>query len=208
MTTPPPPGKGPGKGGPLDIFKRKPAAAVAVGGAGLVVLVALMKRGGGGAGAADSGATSTTSGGGATYDSTANDVYNSIETQFNAFQGQLDQLQQQLAGHSGTGTTSGGSTTKQPLPITVHKPVTPPKTPAPPRGPVIKPPSAYKPGGVTKPAAKPKTVTVQHGQTLSGIAKSNGISFATLKRLNPVYWRVAKYHNGNSIVSGDKVRIR
>jgi membrane-bound lytic murein transglycosylase D len=58
-----------------------------------------------------------------------------------------------------------------------------------------------------KPATpKTKTYTVKKGDTLSGIAKKLGISMATLKKLNPVYWTNPKYDHGNKIWSGDKVK--
>lgn len=67
------------------------------------------------------------------------------------------------------------------------KPTTPPATPA-------------------KPAA-PKTAVyvIQRGDTLSGIAKKLGISMATLKQYNPVFWTNPKYQQGNMIWSGGKV---
>jgi LysM repeat protein len=48
---------------------------------------------------------------------------------------------------------------------------------------------------------------VKKGDTLSGIAKKAGISMATLKKLNPVYWTNKKYHDGNTIFAGDKVKV-
>src|SRR5690606_30603860 len=70
------------------------------------------------------------------------------------------------------------------------KPTTPPATPAKPAAP--KTPA--------KPAA-PKTAVyvIQRGDTLSGIAKKLGISMATLKQYNPVFWTNPKYQQGNMI---------
>lgn len=47
--------------------------------------------------------------------------------------------------------------------------------------------------------------TIKRGDTLSAIAKRNGISLAQLKEWNPVFWSNPKYKNGNMIWSGGQV---
>jgi hypothetical protein len=80
-----PAGKGAAKPGSLkDELRRKPALVVGIGGAAVVVVYALMKRSSAAAaGTTDTTGTSsgTTSNTTPTYDSSANDVYNSLEDQ-------------------------------------------------------------------------------------------------------------------------------
>lgn len=47
--------------------------------------------------------------------------------------------------------------------------------------------------------------TIQRGDTLSDIARRNGISMSQLREWNPVFWDNPKYQNGNMIFSGGKV---
>ncbi|MBK6047850.1 LysM peptidoglycan-binding domain-containing protein [Streptomyces sp. MBT55] len=51
-------------------------------------------------------------------------------------------------------------------------------------------------------------MTIKRGDTLSAIAKRAGISMATLKKLNPVFWTNKKYNNGNTIWAGGSVRVK
>lgn len=50
-----------------------------------------------------------------------------------------------------------------------------------------------------------KTYTIRQGDTLSSIAKRNGISLSQLRQWNPVFWDNPKYKNGNAIWSGGTV---
>lgn len=154
-TAPPAPAGG---GGGVSKVAKNPKVLL---GAGLgVVVLAVLTRGGGAGG----GTASTTSTGqitpnqGGYYDSTANDVYNSL-------MGQLEQL-----GQAQSNASSGPST---PTPAPTPAPVT---TPAPAPLPVgssahvkrtFKPP-ARKPA--PKPAPQLPVYTVRKGDTLSSIA--------------------------------------
>jgi LysM repeat protein len=182
------------------VLHGKPHMALALGGAAVVVVVALVKKSSGSA-----AGTSTTSTGPASqtpsYDSTSNDVYNSIESQLTAFQNQLTQLSNTMPSGSGA-STSGGA-------------VTPPVA-APPTSPLGAPPKATIPtgGGPHLPTGKPirrglfSTVTVQRNQTLGGIAASHHESLQTLLADNPVYRTNSRYRGGNRIFAGDKVKVR
>jgi hypothetical protein len=66
--------------------KAKPAAAAAIGGVGLVLLIALLRKGG----STDAGTTGT---GTSTFDSTANDLYNSIQPEIDALAQKISDLQ-------------------------------------------------------------------------------------------------------------------
>jgi LysM repeat protein len=179
------PAGGPGadkSGGKLEgklasIGKRNPATAIGIGGVLVVVVVAMAKRSKGGA--ADPSSDQLQQYGAGVYDSTATDLYNSIE-------GQLEALGNQI-----------GAISKPPAP-----PV-PPK-PAPPKGKPKPKPSPHKP----KPKPKHHfTYTVHKGNTLGGIAKKYHISLATLKKKNPTLFNSA-HHHGNLIKPGEHVKIR
>lgn len=186
-----PPGNGPkgkgkkGKKGPLG---GKKGLLIGGGAAAAVAVFALIKRGSGSA-AATTGTTAATTGT-PTYDSTAGDQYNQLANQLAGLQDQLANLT--------AGAASGSNPTVPVVPIASGS------------APVV-----AKPGPVVvpKPAPKPKTsifstVTVSHGQTLSGIAASHHETLATLLKDNPVYTTNAKYKGGNSIWAGDKVKVR
>jgi LysM repeat protein len=190
---PPPGGSTSSSGGGLaGLVKGKPAAAAAVGGVALVVIVALVRRGGGSQAAAGTPADQLQmTGGGSTYDSTANDLYNSIQPEIDALAKMMQDLQN-----------------KQPTPAT---PSTPAPTPTPLPAPVhSKPPT---PKGKSKPKPtpakpRPRYVTIRSGDTLSGIAQRSHISMPQLKTLNPAFWSNPKYHQGNTIWAGGKVRVK
>jgi LysM repeat protein len=178
----------PGQGGGMSALKKKPGLLLAAGGAGLVVLLALMRSGGG---SADTAAGTTVQpGGNSSYDSTSNDLYNSIQPEIDA----LAKMIQDLQNKQPTPTTPPAKTTlpgqvKTPPPIITGRPVTP-----------------AKPVKVSKPALK--SYTIQRGDTLSGIAKKLHISMTTLKKLNPTFYTNPKYHNGNTIFAGGKVKYQ
>lgn len=116
---------------------------------------------------------------------------------WNAWQSEYEDLQQQLNARGGDTTATGPGTPAPPPPVPVDKPPQP--TPAP------KPlPLRPRP----KPHPLKKYVTIHHNDTLSGIAAKNHISFATLKKLNPTFWKNPKYHQGNRIWAGGHVRVR
>lgn len=190
-------GKGPAPaGGLLAKVKKNPTMLLAGGGAVVVVLFALMRRSSASTDAGQSADTLQMTGAGSTYDSTSNDLYNSIQPEIDALAQMIQQMQ------NGLGTPAPPTTGTTTPPKLGNGPgTTPPKTP------VITP--VKKPTPV-KAAPKPttKTVVVKSGDTLSGIAAKYGISMTTLKKLNPVYWSTAKYKNGNMIWSGDKVRVK
>ncbi|MFD9242728.1 LysM peptidoglycan-binding domain-containing protein [Streptomyces sp. NPDC059556] len=199
----PPPGGKPsppaaGGGGLAGMLKQKPAAAAAVGGVLLVVVVAMARKGSGGGGTPADQLQMT--GGGSTYDSTANDLYNSIQPQIDA----LAKMMQELQG-------------KTPTPSTPTPPVIKPPVVRPPPPKVVKPvPKPVQPASrtatranVPKPTLpKPAYVQIKSGDTLSGIAKKAGISMDRLKQLNPTFWSNPKYDKGNTIWSGGKVRTK
>lgn len=81
-------GKG-GRGG-LASLTRNRSSLLALGGAGLVVVLALLRRGGG---SAPSSSTAPAAPGTSTYDSTANDVYNSIQPEIDQLAAALSDLQ-------------------------------------------------------------------------------------------------------------------
>lgn len=183
--------------------KKKDQQLLLMGGGAAVVVViaALMHRQS--AAQAAAGTTQAATGLQGSYDSTANDVYNSIEDQLGALQQQLAQITQGSAGSGGTptgGAGSGGAGTGTPVP-------------------------GQGGGGVSKPGSgsggKPKIhggnpprrgpfswVTVQRGQTLSGIASQHHETLGTLLADNPTYTRNPKYRGGNRIWAGDKVKVR
>jgi LysM repeat protein len=175
------------------MVKRKPGVVLALGGGAVVVMLGLMRSGSGG----DSGQSADTlqmTGAGSTYDSTASDVYNSIQPEIDALVKQLEDLQNSQP-TPGSPVTTPVSTL--PAPVT-SKPTPPPRTtpkPAPSKASTMK-------------ASTAKTVTVKKGDTLSAIAQRYGISMATLRKLNPTYWANPKYKSGHDIWSGDKVRVR
>lgn len=197
MPRPPHPPKGGKK-------KNKQLLMVGGGAAAAVAVFALIKRQSASS-AADT--TAATTGATPTYDSTANDVYNSLENQ-------LGQLQQQIAaigsqgatnGSTGpsTGTTGGGSTSS-------GGSATHPGS----GGPAAKPPTSGSgnrkiSGGNPPRISNPfTTVTVTRGQTLSGIAAAHHETLGTLLKDNPVYTSNPKYKKGNLIFAGDKVKVR
>lgn len=183
MTTPPAPG------GSLISKVGGPRNAAIIGAGGTVALVALiaMRRNK----AAPATGSTTTITGDSTYDSGPYDMWNQWQQEF-------EYLQQQISAQQGQGSAAGpGNPNPNPTPLPAPIPKPPIPTPAP------KPPGPH-------PRPKPpahKVVTVQHGDTLSGIAARNRISMARLKKLNPVYWTNKKYRNGNLIWAGDKVKV-
>lgn len=174
--------------------KKNQQLLLAGGGAAVVVVIAaLMKRKSASAADSASGTTAATTGVQGTYDSTANDVYNSLEDQLGALQQQIAAIGSGGATTGSTGGTGGGSTsgggTKKPKPKPVHG---------------GKPPTTGKP--IKLPGLS--TVTVQHNQTLGGIAAAHHESLSQLFADNPVYKQNPKYRGGNRIWAGDKVKVR
>jgi LysM repeat protein len=53
----------------------------------------------------------------------------------------------------------------------------------------------------------PTKVTVKPGDTLSAIAKANGLTLAEIRKINPVLMSDDKYDNGNMIWSGTKIVV-
>lgn len=51
------------------------------------------------------------------------------------------------------------------------------------------------------------TYTVKKGDTLSGIAKTAGVSLADVRSANPKFTQNAKYNKGNTIFAGTKVKL-
>lgn len=181
----------PGQGGGMSALKKKPGLLLAAGGAGLVVLLALMRSSGGSA--ADTTTGTTVQPGGSSYDSTSNDLYNSIQPEIDALTKMIQDLQNKQPTPT-TPTTPPPKTTlpgqvKTPPPIITGRPITP-----------------AKPVKVSKPALK--SYTIVHGDTLSGIAKKLHISMATLKKLNPTFFTNPKYKGGNRIFAGGKVKYQ
>lgn len=123
-----PPGKGgagrAAEGKLAGIFRRNPATAVAVAGGGAVVLLALMMRSRGGAGEAPgtvpSDALQQFGGISGLYDTTANDVYNSLAGQMQRMQEQIAALQKPPAPG-----TPAPPAPKPPTPRGVWKPAGP-----------------------------------------------------------------------------------
>jgi nucleoid-associated protein YgaU len=143
----------------------------------------------------DSAADTTTAGGqitpnqGGYYDSTANDVYNSLA-------GQLQTLQEQVQA------VSSGASTPTPTPTTPAKPT--PAKPAP--KPAPKPATKAKPKPKPKPKPAPQlpTYTVRSGDTLSKIAGRYGIrDWKSIYAANVAV--IGK--NPNLIKPGQKLRI-
>lgn len=131
------------------------------------------------------------------FDSSAYDLAEQWQSQFEGLQGQINGLQNPPP-------PTPTPTPKPPKPAPIPKPM---PLPSPvPRPPAPRPPTKLAPTPVfNKPP--PKVVRVKRGDTLSGIAQRNHISLATLKRLNPVYWTNAKYRQGNRIFAGDRVTV-
>lgn len=173
-------------GGPRNL------AILAAGGTvALVALVTILRKG------SSTPAPAAQQNAGA-FDSSPYDMWNQWEQQYEDLSSRVDQLQNPPP------TNPPPTKTPLPLPVPIDKPpLRPPapKPPAPPSKPSAKPSTPPK-------QSKPASVTVKRGDTLSGIAKKYGISMATLKKLNPVYWRDKKYRNGDLIWAGDKVRLR
>lgn len=160
----------------------------AVGGvaaAGVVGLVVYMKRKSAGGGGGDSGGVATASpgytpGGVGSFDTTGTDIAGWLSSYSGNLQGQLDSYQQQLtdtlAGLQKVPTSGGTGSTSS--------------------------------GGST--TASPQFVTVAKwttknapwNSTLSGIAKHEGTSVATLLKLNP------NIKNPDVIITGSKVRVK
>jgi LysM repeat protein len=192
VSTPPPP---PAKGGAAGLAakaggKRNLLIAAAVGTAAVAFV---MSRGG--KGSSDGAAADQIMTG---YDSTPYDTYNALQQQLEDIQNQID-----------NGTVTPGKPTTPPTTPPAPKP--PPKTipwiPSKPHPVPTTPKPPAKPSG--KPSSPPpKNVVIKRGDTLSGIAKKAGISMATLKKLNPVFWTNDKYHDGNTIWAGGKVRVK
>ena len=157
--------------------------------AGTALVAFVMSRGGNGGGGGGSDQQMMP------YDSTPYDQYNDLQNQLEDIQRQID-----------TGTVTPG-TPKPPTPT----PPSPKPKPTPLPWPVPHPRPVPKPSN-PKPKPKPtpgkKWYEIKRGDTLSGIAKKSGISMATLKKLNPNFWSNPKYHDGNTIWAGGKVRVK
>lgn len=150
---------------------------------GTALVAFVMSRGGKGGGDGGGGSAQQMNG----YDSTPYDQYNALQSQLEDIQSQID-----------NGKVTPGTPAKPPATPTSPKP--PVKTlPWPPIHPKPVPTRGHNPK---------KYVGIKRGDTLSGIAKHSGISMSTLKKLNPVFWTNKKYHNGNTIFSGGKVRVK
>lgn len=188
-----PPVKGPkhGKG-----MGRRQQLLVFGGAAAAVAVFALAKRNSSGAGTSTDTAAGTTGVQG-TYDSTANDVYNSLEDQLGALQQQI----QQIAAGQGTSISGTGSG-----PTKGSGSGTPKGTVAP--GPGSKPGTPKPVKGKTPPKTTLQTVTVKRNQTLSGIAAAHHETLGQLYKDNPIYKTNPKYKGGNRIFAGDKVKVR
>jgi LysM repeat protein len=198
MSTPAEPSTPARGGGSLVSKLGGPRTVAILGAGGAVVVVALLARRNSGSSGA---AASSTDG----FDSGPYDMWNQWQQEYDYLQQQITGLDDGTTTATGPGSTppppSTQPTPKPPVPVPVPKPPPPPSAPSkPPPQPTPKPPASSKP-----PAHK--TVTVKKGDTLSGIAKKSGISLATLKKLNPVYWTNKKYKNGNLIFAGDKVKV-
>lgn len=184
MSTPP---EVPGKAGGKLAAKAGGKRTILIAAAGGVALFAfLMSRANGGSGGGGTSQQQMTG-----YDSTPYDQYNALQAQLEDLQSQLDNGK----------VTPGTPATPAPTPASPK----PKPTPLPWRPPTPKSP---QPSRTTLPATAKKVVTIKSGDTLSGIAKKSGISMATLKKLNPVFWTNPKYDDGNKIWSGGKVRVK
>lgn len=139
-----------------------------------------------GAGTLSSDQLQTMRGAAGYYDSTATDVYNSIQPQLDALAAQIAALSSTKAppATGSGGSTGSGSTTPKPKP---------------------------KPTPTPKPKPKPKTTyttyTIKRGDTLRSIAKRYGLSLAQIKKLNPVFTTNPKYHGGSTIFAGGHVKV-
>lgn len=63
----------------------------------------------------------------------------------------------------------------------------------------------------SRPSSPPRSsggYVVKRGDTLSAIAKRNGVSLAKIMELNPKFKTNSKYKGGNMIFSGTKVRLK
>jgi murein DD-endopeptidase MepM/ murein hydrolase activator NlpD len=60
---------------------------------------------------------------------------------------------------------------------------------------------------VPDPTNPDTAVRVQPGDTLSGIAKANGLTLSEIRDLNPTLMSNPKYNNGNTIFSNTKINI-
>lgn len=195
-----PPQAGGGKAGAKGKLGKVNTKMLGLGAAAAVVVFALIKKKS--AAATDSSTTSGT----ATYDSTATDQYNSIADQLWALQSQIGTITQGTSGVAGggstTSTSTGSTVTISPVqPGNTSVKATPKPAPAkytPPR------PLAKK----ASPGIHYSTVTVQRGNTLSGIAAKYHESLSTLLKDNPTYTQNKKYQGGNRIWAGDKVKVR
>lgn len=98
-----PPAPAPGRGG-ISSLTKKPGVGLAAAAAVIVVIVALARKSSGGAADPVAGASAT---GASAFDSTANDLYNSIQPEIDALAQRLTDMQNQ-----------------QPTPATGPKPVT------------------------------------------------------------------------------------
>jgi hypothetical protein len=189
--------QGPAGGGGLVSKVGGPRNAAILGAGATVVLVGLiaLKRGG----STDTSATPIQQG----FDSGPYDMWN-------AWQSQYEDLQNQVNDIAGQNKPPTPPTTNPPstLPAPIDKPPVPVPAPTPKPNPVPpKPPTTTPPKTTPKPPPS-QYVTIKKGDTLSAIAAKAHISMATLKKLNPVFWTNPKYHNGNTIFSGGKVRVK
>ena len=60
---------------------------------------------------------------------------------------------------------------------------------------------------IADPKSPDTAVRVQPGDTLSAIAKANGLTLSEIRALNPVLASDPKYNNGNTIFSNTNIRI-
>jgi hypothetical protein len=190
--------QGPAGGGGLVSKVGGPRNAAILGAGATVVLVALvaMKRGG----STDTGAATPIQQG---FDSGPYDMWNAWQQQYEDLQNQVNDIADQNKPPTPP-TTNPPST----LPAPIDKPPVPPPAPTPKPNPVPpKPPTTTPPKTTPKPPPS-QYVTIKKGDTLSAIAAKAHISMATLKKLNPVFWTNPKYHSGNTIFSGGKVRVK
>jgi hypothetical protein len=171
----------------------------AAGGTALVAF--LMARSGGGGGGGGGSAQQMTG-----YDSTPYDQYNELQRQLENIQDQMDNGKVTPAQPT---TPTPTPTSPKPPRVTLPWPVPHPR-PLPGHTtlpqPTGKPPIKKPP--VKRPPSKGKWYTIKKGDTLSEIASRNHTSMSVIKKLNPNFWSNPKYHDGNTIWAGGKVRLK
>jgi LysM repeat protein len=161
--------------------RRVQIGAAAAAGLGLI---AYLRSKSSSASASGNSTTATGTGALGTYDSTATDAYNNLQTsmdsQLATFGGEITAIQNQLATtQTTTAATSSGSTATTNKTTTVKAPA--------------KKPTAKK--KITS-----KTITVTKGETLSGLAKKYGTTVGALARANNI-------KNPNLIRVGQRLKV-